>query len=348
MLTTRQYAVIVSCFGQLQHVGLCYNRLTRLDVLPDLVQLSDTLESVQLTGNEFESLDSLQALTRLDRLKRLDIRRNRIKHVSSDPDRRPVFPASLTDVNLSHNAIASWSVIDSLPTVFPGLRSLNANGNPAYAAGSADDGFVLTIARLGQLETLNYTTVTPTDRFNAETFYLSLIGREVSAAQESDEGRIVGQHPRWTELCGKYSRPVIRRASAAAGPGGGSVAAELGFLTVRVPGQPEFSLEVPIDTPVYALVALVARRAGIEPRLARLVWETGELAGGDTWHTEGTDGGDGDDDDERAEGAAGCRVPSRFREVVVEPSMRPIEAAIPSVRAGAAVRVERVESAGCD
>jgi hypothetical protein len=46
--------------------------------------------------------------------------------------------------------------VDTLPTVLPGLKSLRIGHNPIY---ENEDDYILTLARLGQLEELGYSTV---------------------------------------------------------------------------------------------------------------------------------------------------------------------------------------------
>lgn len=92
------------------------------------------------------------------------------------------------------------SFIDALPDSFPGVTSLRLAHNPVYdnpgfdgasdststtKATVTEEAYMLTIGRLASLTSLNFSAVTPTDRNNAEMFYLSRIGRQLSSVPVS-------------------------------------------------------------------------------------------------------------------------------------------------------------------
>jgi hypothetical protein len=95
---------------------------------------------------------------------------NKISEIASSKRNIPSFSPTVIDVDLSYNEISSWSFIDQLQDVFPGLTALRIAHNPLYQslqtadgrALTAEDGYMLTIARLGQLKTLNFSPVSPT------------------------------------------------------------------------------------------------------------------------------------------------------------------------------------------
>lgn len=78
-----------------------------------------------------------------------------------------VFAKSLQDLDLAGNGIQDWTFVDSLGAVFPALTSLRISHNPIYeklhaADGrplDADDGYMLTLARLSLLTRLNFSAV---------------------------------------------------------------------------------------------------------------------------------------------------------------------------------------------
>lgn len=95
---------------------------------------------------------------------------SKINEASTNADASlPVFPSTLAYVDLSHNAIDAWSFIDQLHDVFPGMTSLRVSHNPLYQnlrsaddkPLGVDDGYMLTLARLSRLKTLNYSPVSP-------------------------------------------------------------------------------------------------------------------------------------------------------------------------------------------
>lgn len=67
--------------------------------------------------------------------------------------------ASIEDIDLSHNEIASWEVIDKLGQSFSSLTTLRVSQNPLYHGATEDIFFLETLARLANLTTLNYSQV---------------------------------------------------------------------------------------------------------------------------------------------------------------------------------------------
>ena len=124
-------------------------------------------------------LADMTSLTQLPKLQTLNLKMNNIQRIqsarkSNTPDSPPlVFSVTLTTLDLSYNAIDSWSFIDSLPAVFPGLTSLRIAHNPLYQTLShpdghplsPDDGYSLTIARLAALTMLNFSAVSIFNNF---------------------------------------------------------------------------------------------------------------------------------------------------------------------------------------
>lgn len=139
--------------------------------------LPSTLTVLVLEGNALESLEDLSDLCTLPNLQRLTLKRNSICRIrSAEPliERgSPVRPShlaltsNLTSVDFSYNKINTWSFIDSLPTVFPGMASLRVAHNPLFSSLrhpdrhqlSPEDGYLLVTARLSQLQTLNFSAV---------------------------------------------------------------------------------------------------------------------------------------------------------------------------------------------
>ena len=132
--------------------------------------LPHNLKVVLLERNKFDSLNDTCALRQLGKLERLSLQSNAIRSVPPyvfRPSALPVFPSSLQEVDFSNNSFDSWSFIDSLAGVFPGLKSLRVSGNPLYQnllandgkRLAADDGYMLTVARLACLTRLNFSNV---------------------------------------------------------------------------------------------------------------------------------------------------------------------------------------------
>ena len=112
-------------------------------------------------------------------------------------------------------------------------------------------------------------------------YYLSQIGKELGAKPENEEVEILAQHPRWTELCEKYGKPTIQRATAEDIDVGNTLAARLmTFSLYRVKddgaGREERTLVVPKTVSVYRLKSLVGPIFGLRTMRVRLILEGGE------------------------------------------------------------------------
>lgn len=241
------------------------------------------------------------------------------------------FTPTLKFLDISHNKIDSWLFINDVATIFPDLDSLRISGNPLYDQAVAptnitglpekpmtvDEAFMLTLARLPNLKSLNYSKITPQDRTNGELYYLSLIGKELSATSASDEGKILATHPRYAALCEIYGTPTItRRAEGSQGTSINprSVAARLVEFKFY---QPSSSLPTSDTTTVgkscmiprtfdtYRIKGIASRLFSLPPLKFRLVWETEEwdpveefnILGGEEWDSDDDDDDDDDDTD---------------------------------------------------
>ncbi|KAH0545107.1 hypothetical protein GP486_008468, partial [Trichoglossum hirsutum] len=180
-----------------------------------------SLSTLSLERNNFTSLSALSSLTALQSLQRLSLKSNKINAIT-DPappvrwdEMELQFSKSLSYVDLSYNAINDWPFIDALHDVFPGLTGLRLSHNPLYedagevekdgkanpVALGVEEGYMLTLARLKGLKSLNFSNITPQERTNAEMYYLSRIGKALAAVPEAEESRILLQHRRYPELC---------------------------------------------------------------------------------------------------------------------------------------------------
>jgi len=131
---------------------------------------------------------------------------------------------------------------------------------------------------------LIWAQVTPKDRLNAETYYLSQIAQEVAQSPEDAEASVIARHRRYTELCEEYGHPTIQRTKGAINPN--SLAARLIQCTFRLAdsavskvseGPPHtLSVEIPQSLTIYSTLGVVGKHFGLPPLKIKLVWETGE------------------------------------------------------------------------
>ncbi|KAE8151831.1 tubulin-specific chaperone [Aspergillus avenaceus] len=328
------------------------------------LSLANSITALNLEYNEISSLSSLRALTSLTKLNRLSLRGNQIDKIYESSTENLQFAASLESVDLSRNKLNSWHFVNQLTTIFPGLKSLRISGNPLYdqAVGpstvtgmpekpmTVDEAYMLTLSRVSSLQMLNYGTITPKDRSNAELYYLSLIGKELSAFPESAEQDILAKHPRYDALCQTYGEPVVTRALASTGPAVDprSVAArlvKLAFYTRQqsVSNGQEMKLkEVPRSFDVYQVKAIASRLFGLEPYSFRLVWETDEFDPVSKKNIDDEDEWDSEDEDTHAPSIEDSGFVKR--EVELVDSTKDIGFLFQSDTVEARIRVEMISS----
>ncbi|KAI2918492.1 hypothetical protein CBS63078_3054 [Aspergillus niger] len=321
LLTWEEISALTYQFPVLSTLSASANQLSMLTT-----PLSNTITRLTLENNDLNTLSSIKSLISLSRLEHLSLRGNNISTIydtNNTSDTTLQFPQSLHSLDLSRNKITTWDFINHLPSLFPGLDTLRISGNalydqpvgPSHITGvpekpmTVDEAYMLTLSRIGSLQMLNYGKITPKDRNNGELYYLSLIGKELSASPETAEAGILAQHPRYSELCDLYGQPVIRRAES--GTGGAavnprSVAARLVKLVFHLSqteavareGSTIKAKEVPRSFDTYQVKAIVSRLFGLQPYSFRLVWETDELDPVSKEKMEDDEGWDSEDDGE--------------------------------------------------
>ncbi|TEA14482.1 Tubulin-specific chaperone E [Colletotrichum sidae] len=303
--------------------------LNQLSALPPVSfgHLATTLTTLTLEFNDFTCLSDIAPLSSLTSLRNLHVKGNNITSISSPGQPAPVFSPSLQYLDISYNAVSTWSFVDALPSSFPGLTALRFAHNPIYerpdsenasSAGgskSTEEAHMFTIGRLGCLKVLNFTSISPADRSNAEMFYLSRIARQLASVPEAAEPEVLAQHARYVDLCALYGEPdVVRRddvnpsylearlitvhfsylATGAATGAGNNIS-----ITSK-------TTAIPRSSDIYAVKGRAGKLFGRDPLRLRLVWETGEwdpVAGFDD------DDADESSDEEDLAAAASAAVP---------------------------------------
>lgn len=296
---------IATKFASLSLLYSSSNQLSRLSPIP-ASPLTTSLTSIYLEFNDFTSLSDIASLATLTSLHDLHLKGNSISVMESDStDGPPVFSKTLIYLDISYNKIHQWSFIDALPDSFPGLNSLRLAHNPVYdnpgfdnasdsaisavAAAKAtvtEEAYMLTIGRLASLTSLNFSAITPTDRNNAEMFYLSRIGRQLASVPETPEAeaKVIAQHRRYKELCALYGEPVVNRRKEI---NPAFLEARLINVTFRFHNTSNQSegktrtivekrTQIPKSFDIYAVKGIAGRIFSHAPLKLRLIWETGE------------------------------------------------------------------------
>jgi hypothetical protein len=270
-----------------------------------------------LEDNNFSSLEDVKHISGCcPQLQILNLKNNQITSTFRDPKHKNAFklPDTIIDVDLAYNNITSWDIINELSTILPGLKHLRISHNPLFSSlRSADnkpltsaDGYMFTIARLPQLETLNYSKINDKERLNSETYYLSQIGKELSLSPKEKEKEILASHPRWKQLCEEYGKPKFERQKPS-NIDPNSLAARLLKCSVYSPSaagnanlpneQNPLGLEIPKSCSIYKVHGLIGRRLGVEPLQLRLILETGEKDRVDMATWNGVEEWDSDEED---------------------------------------------------
>ncbi|KAL1306855.1 hypothetical protein AAFC00_005508 [Neodothiora populina] len=291
MLSTAELDPLLRHFPNIKSLSASANQLSTLHQC----RLPASLDSISLENNDFTFLDQVSSLSEsCMQLRTLILKNNRIRTIRNDTGKlAPILPPSLKDLDLSYNEISTWNLIDRLPELCPNLEHLRVAHNPLFESlKTADgkpltsaDGYMLTIARVPGLKTLNYSTITQKERLNAETYYLSQIAMELSLSPIDRESEIIGIHPRYHALCEEYGSPNIERTiSGAIDPN--SLAARLIRCSFYCREGPEkagllseagpLTVELPKSLNIYAVMGIAGKHFGLLPMRLRLVWETGE------------------------------------------------------------------------
>ena len=128
------------------------------------------LKSLIIDDNDIRSLFDIRDLTGVPTLQCISLKRNKIAEIKSiDPHHLALkFSPTLTELDLSGNLITHWASVHGIASIFPGLTALRLTSNPLYsmlgasgraAADVEDDAFMLTLARIESLTTLNHSKV---------------------------------------------------------------------------------------------------------------------------------------------------------------------------------------------
>ncbi|KAK4229771.1 HotDog domain-containing protein [Podospora fimiseda] len=327
---------IASKFPGLTSLHADSNQLSSLTTIPPSLPFTSTLVSLHLEFNDFTSLSDLAPISALTTLKSLLLKGNNISTITNSSSPPSIFPTNLQYLDLSYNRVSTWSFVDALPHSLPGLISLRFTHNPIYenpdldasatpqtyvksqkGVSKTDEAYMLLLARLPQLKTLNFSSISPADRADAEMFYLSRIGKQLSLLPEASEPEVLAHHARYQELCELYGEPSIVRSQKELNPT---------FLEARLVNVEFYyfdnesskivrksGVQIPKGFDIYAVKGIVGKLFGLKPLGVKLVWETGEwdpVAGFD--EDEGGDDssdeeGEKKEEEEEGEGVKGGR-----------------------------------------
>ncbi|KAI0154830.1 Thioesterase/thiol ester dehydrase-isomerase [Xylariaceae sp. FL1272] len=288
LLTWEEMVHIATNFKSLSGLTASTNQLSGLPATPFL-SLSSTLTTLSLEFNNFTAIAHVASLGALTALRNLHLKGNNIASIrlAGTDDSLPIFSSSLQYLDVSYNQVASWAFVDELPVCFPGLVSLRFAHNPIYdnpdpehsinAKNVTEEAYMFTVGRLANLKTLNFGTISASDRQNAEMFYLARIGKQMAAVHESQESDIIKHHRRYVELCELYGPPVVNRTREINPAFLEARLVNIQFVFQSKEGQASVkATRIPKSFDIYAVKGIAGKLFDIRPLGLRLVWETGE------------------------------------------------------------------------
>lgn len=319
-----------STLPNLSTLWLSQNEISSFDPGDDLGSFS-SITSLILENNKFTSLAALRGIFKhFPSTQTLSMQGNAI----SSADTTNCLSSTIISLNLSANSISDFAFIDILSTLFPNLASLRISRNPLYEhlqknppsttsnptephpaspTKASDAPFYLILARIPNLKTLNYTTITPRDREEGEIYYLSLADKEIRStlslqSHPTDIPTLEARYALYTTLAAKYDRPNLltldpTALAAIAQPApadidfatNASLAVRLIKATFYLPSptnhdttttpssttipseRPTYTRSIPRTTSVYTLKALLSHHFSLPPLQFRLIYESPEL-----------------------------------------------------------------------
>mmetsp|Transcript_17270 Transcript_17270/g.38952 ORF Transcript_17270/g.38952 Transcript_17270/m.38952 type:complete len:458 (+) Transcript_17270:685-2058(+) len=138
---------------------------------------------------------------------------------SKDPKTPAPYFSRLRALQLSHNRIADWSVVDDIHRRLPSLRSLRFRHNPLTADLGASEARAAVVARCPSLECLNASYITTKERTEAERSYVRRVVRRLDAAAAAERAEILREHPRYETLARTHEDDLARCRGKAFGRG---------------------------------------------------------------------------------------------------------------------------------
>ncbi|KAI0512475.1 Thioesterase/thiol ester dehydrase-isomerase [Xylaria bambusicola] len=322
LMSWEELGHIATRFESLASLSAGTNQLSSLPVIP-LSSLESTLTSLNLEFNDFTTIAQLGSLTALTVLRQLHLKGNNISAIQlADSDKpSPTFSINLQYLDVSYNQISSWAFVDDLPACFPGLTALRFAHNPIYdhpdpelstnPKNLTEEAYMFTVGRLANLKTLNFGTISATDRQDAEMFYLAHIGKHLATVPETQTAKILQHHKRYAELCELYGAPTVSRRKEV----------NPAFLEARLvrvqfmfyskeQGIIQKATKIPKSFDIYAVKGIAGRLFGVKPLSVRLIWETGEWDPVAGFDDEVEDSSDDEEVQEEKMTSSGDNVPT--------------------------------------
>ncbi|XP_054460058.1 tubulin-specific chaperone E [Anoplopoma fimbria] len=207
-LTWPQILQCAPMWPQLEDLCVEENDITELQRPEGVLQ---SLKSLSVSSNPLVQ-HSVLSLAALPRLEHLNLSRTGLSDIRFDdaaPGSQTAMFSALTKLNVDHNNITEWCVVDELGKL-PRLAHFVCRSNQLVSSdGNPKTANQLLIAKLRHLVFLNNCEITQKERRGAELDYIKMFGEEWLKAgggsQTSTE--FISQHPRYLSLIDKYGAP---------------------------------------------------------------------------------------------------------------------------------------------
>ncbi|XP_063054035.1 tubulin-specific chaperone E [Engraulis encrasicolus] len=208
---------VLQCAGmwpQVEELYLERNNITQLQRPVDVLQSLTTLD---LTNNPIasETLPEISALSGLKTLVLADTGLSTIEFNDVPAGSKTAMFPALQNLALRDNNITEWRVLNELEKL-ASLEHLMVQRNPLIESGerNPETAWQITIARIGQLHTLNSRQIDPVERRGAERDYLKMFGKQWLESgghwdpEKNNPGAaFLAEHPRYLALIQKHGAP---------------------------------------------------------------------------------------------------------------------------------------------
>ena len=264
---------ILEHFPCLETLDLSYNDLSMLVGVP--LDLPASLNKLLLTNNSLEALP--QDYFRWN-VKSLDLSGNKIRKVDmSLRDQSGYKPSSMVGLDLSHNTIEHWDVIDNLNELFPDLKSLRINGNPIFVDDSSEGYkesvensnvlFLNTLARFNDLDILNGSHLTVEIKNESELHFISgLCSGSVTLSRD---------RARWVYFENKYSLTQEISKHLGISKKHDTLMRDLEVLRLNIQFQDKPNIQVNVlhNSTIRYMKSIISRQIGIPNRKFKILYE---------------------------------------------------------------------------
>jgi hypothetical protein len=195
--------------------SLCIANSNLSDIQECTVKGFQCLKQLDCSNCGFDKwVNQVDKFAHLPHLESLSLDDNPIPTVPHDGGSQPLFP-QLLSLQLSGTAISTWMDVEAINS-FACLKSLRLKNTPLTANLGQGEVRSLCLARFPRLEYLNASSISRTERIEAERRYVALVSHMLQRSKINDnndclanEATILLENPRYQELCETYKNMAI-------------------------------------------------------------------------------------------------------------------------------------------